>query len=105
MSEYQRYYQVIRRIPRGRVATYGQIADLAGRPGHARRVGYALAALPMGQKVPWHRVINAKGAVSPRAHPAGDREQIVLLKREHVRFDEQGRICLRRFQWRPPLGL
>ena len=61
---YSRIYAVVRRIPRGRVATYGQVAELAGLPGHARQVGYALHALPRGTTVPWHRVLNARGALS-----------------------------------------
>jgi len=60
-SAYDRIYAVIKRIPRGRVATYGQIARLAGLGGQARQVGYALSALPEGNDVPWQRVINAKG--------------------------------------------
>ncbi len=69
---YARIYAVVRRIPRGRVATYGQIAELAGLPGHARQVGYALHALPDGTAVPWHRVLNARGALSLRRSPGGE---------------------------------
>ena len=68
-GNYARIYAVIRRIPRGRVATYGQVAELAGLPGHARQVGYALHALPAATAVPWHRVINAAGGVSLRSSP------------------------------------
>ena len=64
-----RIYEVVERIPHGRVATYGQVAALAGAPRHARQVGYALYDLPSGQSLPWHRVINAKGEVSPRSEP------------------------------------
>ena len=63
---YARISAAVRRIPRGRVATYGQIAELAGLPGHARQVGYALHALPADSTVPWHRVLNARGALSLR---------------------------------------
>lgn len=98
----QRIYAVVERIPRGRVATYGQVARLAGMPGHARQVGYALAALPEAmQGVPWHRVINAQGGVSPRAAPGWDDVQRQLLRREGVAFDRAGRTSLTRFQWRP----
>jgi methylated-DNA-protein-cysteine methyltransferase-like protein len=98
----QRIYAVVRRIPRGRVATYGQVARLAGLAGHARQVGYALAALPEAQQgVPWHRVINAQGGVSARAEPGWDDVQRQLLRREGVAFDRSGRTSLARFQWRP----
>src|SRR5207244_5472481 len=82
---------VVRRIPRGRVVTYGQVAALAGLPGHARLVGYALHALPEGSRVPWQRVINAKGEVSARAVPGYEGYQRAVLKREGVRFDARGR--------------
>jgi methylated-DNA-protein-cysteine methyltransferase-like protein len=97
---YARIYKVIARIPRGRVATYGQIASLAGLGGHARQVGYALSSLPDGSKVPWHRVINAKGEVSLRSERGYDSEQRRLLEAEGVGFDERGRVSLARFRWR-----
>jgi methylated-DNA-protein-cysteine methyltransferase-like protein len=96
-----RIYEVIRRIPSGRVATYGQIAELAGLRGHARQVGYALAALPSGTSVPWHRVINARGEVSLRASPGAELSQRMLLECEGVRFDARGRVALKRVGWRP----
>jgi methylated-DNA-protein-cysteine methyltransferase-like protein len=83
------------------VATYGQVAALAGLGGHARQVGYALSALPEGSRVPWHRVINAKGEVSPRSEPGIDSEQRCLLEAEGVLFDRKDRVSLARFQWRP----
>jgi methylated-DNA-protein-cysteine methyltransferase-like protein len=98
---YQRIYAVVRRIPQGRVATYGQIASLAGLPGHARQVGYALHALPDASSVPWHRVINAQGRVSPRAAPGWDAVQRGLLEREGIAFEPNGRLSLARYQWRP----
>jgi methylated-DNA-protein-cysteine methyltransferase-like protein len=95
---------VVARIPRGRVATYGQVAILAGLPGHARQVGYALAALPAGNpgRVPWHRVVNAKGEVSPR-RDGGTAVglQRSRLEREGVRFDAAGRMRLAVYRWRP----
>ena len=100
-SNYQRIYAVIQRIPKGRVATYGQIAKLAGLPGHARQVGYALSALPEGSDVPWQRVINARGEVSPRSFTGDDREQAERLEREGVAFDDRGRVALARYGWRP----
>jgi methylated-DNA-protein-cysteine methyltransferase related protein len=89
---------VVARIPRGRVAPYGEVARLAGLPGAARQVGYALHALPEGRPLPWHRVVNARGAVSPRAS-GFEVPQRRLLEREGVRFDERGRIDLERFGW------
>ncbi len=97
-SPYSRIYAQIRRIPRGRIATYGQIASLAG---HARQVGYALSALPDGSTVPWHRVINARGEVSLRTEPDCDDGQRRLLESEGVAFGPQGRVALSRFRWRP----
>ena len=98
---YARIYAVVRRIPRGRVATYGQVAALAGRSRHARLVGYALHALPDRTTVPWHRVVNAKGQISlRRTSPAAGVTQRLLLEREGVRFDARGRVSLDRFRWR-----
>jgi len=93
---YERIYEITRRIPEGRVATYGQIARLAGVPKGARQVGYAMAALGRGRprpEIPWHRVVNAKGESSI----GGD--QITRLEAEGVVFNEQGRIDLKRFGW------
>lgn len=98
---YARIYAVVRRIPRGRVATYGQVARLAGLAGHARQVGYALHALPSAGDVPWHRVVNARGEVSPRAVPGWEEVQRNLLEGEEVYFDARGRIDLARHAWKP----
>lgn len=98
---YARIYAVIRRIPRGRVATYGQVAELAGLPGHARQVGYALHALPDGTTVPWHRVLNAAGALSARAVQGAELAQRQLLEREGVPFNLRGRVPLEEVRWRP----
>ena len=81
--------------------TYGQIAALAGLSGRARQVGYALHALPDGSDVPWQRVINAKGEVSPRSHPGWENYQRHLLEEEGVEFDGRGRIDLDHFRWDP----
>lgn len=89
-------YAVVRDIPRGRVASYGDVARAAGFPNHARQVGYALSALPAGSDVPWQRVINAKGEVSPRPNAARQRE---LLEAEGVEFSASGRVDWRRFGW------
>jgi methylated-DNA-protein-cysteine methyltransferase-like protein len=99
---YRRIYAVVRRIPRGRVSTYGDVADRAGLPGHARQVGYALHALRDDDgSVPWQRVVNARGAISPRSEPGLDGLQRRMLEAEGVVFDAAGRIDLARFGWRP----
>ncbi len=100
-STYARIYTVVRRIPAGRVATYGQVAALAGLGGHARQVGYAMSALPDDGHVPWHRVINARGEISPRWESGADLEQRSLLETEGVQFNAGGRISLARYRWRP----
>jgi len=89
----------VRRIPRGRVTTYGSIAELAGLEGHARQVGYALHDLPTNSGVPWHRVINAKGEISPRS--AGDSHELqrMLLEEEGIEFDPAGRVDLKKYLW------
>jgi methylated-DNA-protein-cysteine methyltransferase related protein len=101
MSSHRRFYDVVRRIPRGRVATYGGVAHAARVPGGARQVGYALAALPQdADDVPWHRVINARGEVSARSGGAAfERLQRTLLEAEGVVFDGRGRVDLDRYGW------
>jgi len=100
-ESYARIYAVVRRIPRGRVATYGQVARLAGLPHGARQVGYALHALSGAGDVPWHRVVAAPGRIAPRADPDGARWQRELLTAEGVTVDGKGGISLARFRWRP----
>jgi methylated-DNA-protein-cysteine methyltransferase-like protein len=104
-STHTRILAVVRRIPRGRVATYGQVAALAGLPRQPRLVGYALHALSSSTAVPWHRVINARGMISARSSGDGSISQRFLLEREGVSFDGRGRVSLERFQWRPRAGL
>ncbi|AHG89587.1 Methylated-DNA-[protein]-cysteine S-methyltransferase DNA binding protein [Gemmatirosa kalamazoonensis] len=101
-GSWSRIYRVVARIPAGRVATYGQVATLAGLPGHARLVGYALAGLPDGSPLPWQRVINAAGRVSTRRDgPGGTVLQRLRLEQEGVRFDARGRVNFEEFGWRP----
>tara|TARA_R110002072_G_scaffold6364_1_gene37492 strand:+ start:93 stop:425 length:333 start_codon:yes stop_codon:yes gene_type:complete len=94
-------YSVVSRIPEGRIATYGQIATLVGFPKHARQVGFALAALENNSSIPWHRVINAKGKVSPRGLDGCDDYQRLLLEEEGVTFNDNDCISLKHFQWQP----
>ena len=101
VSSHERIWLVAARIPHGKVVTYGQLAELAGLPRAARQAGYAMHALPSGSRVPWQRVVNARGEVSPRSDPGGEVVQRMLLEREGVRFDGRGRIDLARYRWRP----
>jgi methylated-DNA-protein-cysteine methyltransferase-like protein len=104
-NNYLRIYRIVRQIPRGRVATYGQVADLAGLDGHARQVGYALNALPDSMKLPWHRVINARGEVSARSGGDSHELQRHLLEAEGIVFDGRGRVDLKRYGWRTKLRI
>jgi methylated-DNA-protein-cysteine methyltransferase related protein len=100
-DSYRRIHAVVSRIPKGRVATYGQVAALAGLPRQARLVGYSMHALPAGSSVPWHRVVNAAGRISVRGNGLGhDELQAQLLRREGVRF-VAGAIPLARYRWQP----
>lgn len=93
---------MVRRIPRGRVATYGDVARLAGMPRHPRLVGYALHAAPPGARLPWHRVVNAQGRLSlGRGVPGGDLTQRFRLEAEGIRFGPSGKIPLALYRWRP----
>ena len=100
-EKYQKIYTIVSRIPLGKVATYGQIATLAGYPGQARQVGYALNALPDDLDIPWQRVINAQGQISPRANPVFEEIQQQLLEAEGICLDSRGRINLLQYQWIP----
>lgn len=95
-----RVYDMVRAIPQGRVASYGGVAALIGRPRAARGVGWALAALPANTDVPWWRVVNRNGEITIGT-PHGRALQRALLRDEGVRFDAGGRIDLRRFGWIP----
>jgi len=102
MSTYDVIYSVVRRIPYGRVATYGQVAELAGLYGKARLVGYALYRVVADSDVPWHRVINAKGQVSESPWRNGsDDLQRVLLEAEGIQFRANGTLNLQEYLWRP----
>ena len=91
---------VIRRIPKGWVATYGQVAASAGLSRRARLVGYVLQHLDPATKIPWHRVVNAKGEVSySLSRNGGDALQQRLLEKEGVEFDNRNRFNLERFRW------
>ncbi len=99
-TNFQRIEAVIHDIPEGRVATYGQVAVLAGLPGHARQVGYALHG-SNDPELPWQRVVNAKGEVSPRSEPGREGLQRAMLEAEGVSFNSKGRINLKVYRWDP----
>ena len=98
---YQRIYEVVRQVPHGRVTTYGRVARIVGGIS-AQMVGFALAALPNrpdGEDVPWQRVVNAQGRVSPHGYGFGTAIQRQLLEEEGIFFDLEGRIDLDQFGW------
>lgn len=103
MLTYERIYAIVRHIPPGKVATYGQVAELAGLIGKPRLVGYALYRVDMEHDdIPWQRVINAKGEVSQSPFRNGtDDLQRVILEDEGIEFDAKGRIDLKRYRWQP----
>ncbi len=94
---FQEVYRIVRAVPPGLVTTYGSVAALAGRPGGARTVGWAMRALQRGSDVPWHRVINAQGSISLPS-PSAELQQ-ALLENEGVEFDEKGQVDLARYGW------
>lgn len=97
-------YDVVKQIPAGRVATYGQVALWAGLAGQARLAGYALYNLPpeLAGSVPWQRVINAQGRISYSESRCGnDFKQRELLEAEGVQFDAKGKVSLAAYGWHP----
>ena len=98
---YERIKAVVRQIPAGEVATYGQVAEIVGGC-TARMVGYAMAALPFDTDVPWQRVINRQGKISPRASGSGSALQRQLLEAEGIRFDADSRVDFGAVGWAGP---
>ena len=94
-STYQKIYQVVNHIPYGRIATYGQIAQLVDNC-TARMVGYALAATPEDVEIPWHRVINSQGKISLVVFEDLQRK---LLESEGIIFDKSGKVNLKKYRW------
>lgn len=101
MSTFERIYEVVKQIPRGCVATYGQIALMAGNPRWARVVGYALHANPDPEHIPCFRVVNRVGEVSKAFAFGGENMQIQLLQQEGVTFTCEGRVDLKKHLWHP----
>lgn len=102
MQNYVReFYGIIQLIPQGKVATYGQIAKLAGLPKHARHVGFALKNMADNSVVPWHRVINSQGKISlSKEDGFGENIQAIKLQSEGVVVID-GRVNLKLYQWNP----
>jgi methylated-DNA-protein-cysteine methyltransferase related protein len=102
-TTYNRIYEIVRQIPQGFVATYGQVAELANLAGKARLVGYALYRVDMQTSdIPWQRVVNAKGEISLSPLRFGsDYLQRSLLENEGISFNDAGKIDLRKYLWHP----
>ncbi|MBE9032351.1 MGMT family protein [filamentous cyanobacterium LEGE 11480] len=101
-NSYDRIYAVVKQIPKGKVATYGQVAQLAGYVRGARLAGYALFRVTPEMDVPWQRVINAKGEISDSPFRQGsDYLQRSILEDEGIVFDQNDRISLTKYRWAP----
>ena len=100
MNNREKIWQIVNQIPRGKVATYGQVAQLAELPGYARYVGYTMKMLPSGSKLPWHRVVNSQGRISFPTDSTQYQTQKQKLEAEGVVFIK-GRFSLRQYQWNP----
>ncbi len=92
--------QLIRQIPAGKVATYGQIAELAGKPQGSRGVAWILHSSSTAHKLPWHRVLNAKGKISFEKGTHNFKQQKKRLLAEGVEIDADGELSLAQFQWK-----
>ncbi|HJV48500.1 MAG TPA: MGMT family protein [Geothrix sp.] len=92
---------VVAKIPKGRLASYGQVAALAGFPHRPRQVGMVLSGLPEGNKLPWHRVVNTQGYVPSRGRWWGAFEQIARLRDEGIDVDDKGNLDLEAHRWKP----
>ena len=97
MNTFEKIYEVVKSIPKGKVATYGQVALLAGNPRWARVVGYALHVNPEPGTIPCHRVVNREGKVAPGFAFGGEGVQRQLLKSEGIVFEPDGRIDLEKY--------
>ena len=103
MNTFEKIYAVVKTIPKGKVATYGQVAALAGNPHWARVVGYALHVNPMPGVIPCHRVVNREGRTAPAFAFGGDSVQRQLLEEEGIRFESDGRIDLKKYGLETPI--
>ena len=98
---YDSIYALVRMIPSGKVATYGQIASILGKCS-PRQVGYAMAATPANKEIPWQRVINSQGRVSPRTGGEGATVQRMILEKEGVKFNSSGTVDFKKVRWQVP---
>lgn len=101
MNTFERIYEVVKQIPKGRVATYGLVALLAGNPKLARVVGYALHVNPEPGTIPCHRVVNRMGEVSTAFAFGGENMQRILLSEEGIEFTPEGKVDLKIYLWKP----
>jgi len=97
-------YDIVAKIPPGRVTSYGQIAALLDEPRAARTVGWAMHSIPDGIELPWHRVINAQGKITFNKHGQGASLQRALLESEGIVFNLKGRVDMSKYQWQPQEG-
>ena len=102
MSHEEKIWQIIHKIPKGNVASYGLVAKLAGLPRYARHVGYTLKCLPAQTKLPWHRVVSAKGAISFKRGTEKYIRQKSLLEKEGVHFSK-GKFSMEEYEWKQSL--
>lgn len=101
MNTFEKIYEVVKQIPKGKVATYGLVALLAGNPRLARVVGYALHVNPEPGVIPCHRVVNRMGEVSKAFAFGGENMQKILLSEEGVEFTDEGKVDLKIYLWQP----
>ena len=101
MSTFEIIYSVVRQIPRGRVASYGQVAALAGNPRWSRVVGYALHVNPDPEGIPCYRVVTKNGGLSEAFAFGGINVQRELLERDGVEFTHDGRVVMEKYRWKP----
>lgn len=99
MTVFEKIYEVVRQIPKGKVATYGQVALLAGNPRWARVVGYALHVNPEPFVIPCHRVVNRNGGLAPAFAFGGKDAQRSLLEQEGICFEPDGTVDLQKYLW------
>lgn len=101
MNTFEKIYAVVKKIPKGRVATYGQIAAIAGNPRWSQVVGYALHTNPDPQNIPCYRVVNRSGQLSPAFAFGGENAQAELLRSDGIELSEDGTVDLKKYLWQP----